>query len=345
MATLNVFRNDAFSTIELTSFVDKVPFQPTGIGELDLFEDLPIRTTALAVEERDQKLVIIPTSNRGEPPTERQTEKRKARYFETPRLAHGDTLYASEIQNIRAFGQQTELMQVQTEVARRLAGPTGLTANMEYTWELHRLSAIQGQLLDSDGSVLFDWFDEFGIEPAAEIAFNLSAASPKDGALRLLINQKVVRPMMRAAQGAWTPSTKIYAACGDDFWDSLITHNDVLKTYYNWEAAQELRKGSAFAAMEFGGVAWFNYRGSNDNKTIAVDADKAKFFPKGAPGVFQRALAPGESFEWVNTPGKPMYVIPIFDRDRKFWWRQEVYSYPLHICTRPEMLLTGRAGT
>ncbi len=341
MTILDVFRQDPFTSIELTSYVDRVPFQPTGIGDLNLFDDTPIRTTALAVERRDQKLVIIPTSERGAPPTERTTEKRQMRYFEVPRLAHGDTVYASELQNIRQFGEQTVLMQVQTEIARRLSGPTGLTANMEYTWELHRLAAVQGLLLDSDGSLLFNWFDEFGAARPKEIGFNLTNPTPKDGALRIQCNQ-IVRAMMRAAQGAWLPSTRVMAICGDDFWDNLISHNDVLKTYYNWEAAKELRKGTAFEAMDFGGISWFNYRGSNDNTTIAVPPDKVKFFPSGAPGVFQRALAPGESVEWVNTLGKPIYVIPIIDRDRNFWWRMEAYSYPLHICTRPEILMSGR---
>ncbi|MBM9401553.1 major capsid protein [Gluconacetobacter azotocaptans] len=341
MTILDVFRQDPFTSIELTSYVDRVPFQPTGIGDLNLFDDNPIRTTALAVERRDQKLVIIPTSERGAPPVERTTEKRQMRYFEVPRLAHGDTVYATELQNIRQFGEQTVLMQVQTEIARRLSGPTGLTANMEYTWELHRLAAVQGLLLDSDGSLLFNWFDEFSVERPVEVGFNLTNPTPKDGALRIQCNQ-IVRNMMRQAQGAWLPSTRVMAICGDEFWDNLISHNDVLKTYYNWEAARELRKGTAFEAMDFGGISWFNYRGSNDNTTIAIPTDKVKFFPSGAPGVFQRALAPGESVEWVNTLGKPIYVIPIIDRDRNFWWRMEAYSYPLHICTRPEILMSGR---
>ncbi|GBQ92104.1 putative phage protein GP20 [Acetobacter nitrogenifigens DSM 23921 = NBRC 105050] len=344
MVSLDVFNQDAFTTMELTSYVDKVPFQPTGIGDLDLFEDLPVRTTFLMVEERDQRLVVIPTSDRGAPATERQTEKRKARYFEIPRLSHGDTVYASELQNVRAFGTQTDLMQVQDEVNRRLAGPTGLTANMEYTWELHRLGAIQGMLLDSDGSVIRNWFDEFEISQPAEIGFALDAADPALGSLRIQCNQ-IVRAMMRAAQGAWLPSTRVMAMCGDDFWDKLITHKDVLTTYFNWEAARELRKGTAFEAMDFGGISWFNYRGSNDNTTVAVGTDKVKFFPAGAPGVFQRALAPGEAAEWVNTLGKPIYIIPIYDRDRNFWWRMEAYSYPLHICTRPEILRSGRLGS
>ncbi|MBU6246463.1 MAG: major capsid protein [Xanthomonadaceae bacterium] len=44
---------------------------------------------------------------------------------------------------------------------------------------------------------------------------------------------------------------------------------------------------------------------------------------------------------WLGTLGKPIYVVPIEDRDRQEWWRQEVYSYPLHICTRPEVLMSG----
>ncbi|WP_456316833.1 major capsid protein [Teichococcus aestuarii] len=85
MTILNLFRQDAFSALELTSFVERTPFLPTGLGSLNIFTDKPIRTTALAVEERNGVLVVIPTSQRGAPLTERTTEKRKMRYFETPR--------------------------------------------------------------------------------------------------------------------------------------------------------------------------------------------------------------------------------------------------------------------
>ena len=233
MVALNVFRQDAFSTLELTTYVERLPFQPTGIGDLGIFNDNPIRTTALMVEQRQGKLVIIPTSARGAPATERTTEKRQARYFDVPRLRTGDTLYAHELQNIRAFGQQSELMQVQDEVTRRLAGPTGLMKNIEYTMELHRLGAIQGVLLDSDGSVLYNWFNEFSVAQPTEIGFDLTRTLPAnqvDGSLRIKCNG-VVRQISRAAQGAFMPDTAIYGACGDAFWDDLITHPDVLKTY------------------------------------------------------------------------------------------------------------------
>lgn len=56
-----------------------------------------------------------------------------------------------EIQSVHAFGQETEVMQLQTEVARRLAGSTGLQTNMRFNFEHMRLAAIQCLLIDADG--------------------------------------------------------------------------------------------------------------------------------------------------------------------------------------------------
>ena len=356
---LNVFRQDAFTSVSLTEAVERNPYQPTGLGELKIFEPKPIRTKALAVEQREGRLVIVPTSARGGPPTERITEKRQARYFECPRLATADTVYAAELMDVREFGTESQMMAIQQEVGRRLNGPTGLTSNIEYTWERHRLGAIQGQLLDADGSVLFNWFNEFGIAQPDEIGFYLNNPTPTDGALRTQCNQ-VVRQMARAAQGAFTNRTRVIGLCGDEFWDELVNHPDVTKTYYNWLQAAELRQGTAFRGggddanpmaaagmvtpMLFGDIYWINYRGSDDLTSIAIPPSKVKFFPQNAPGVFTVAWAPHANEEWMNKLGRPTYVIPIEDRDRREWWRMEVYSYPLHICTRPEVLLSGRAG-
>jgi hypothetical protein len=341
MASLDIFNQDPFTTITLTAAVDKYPYQPLALGDMNIFDDDPIRTTALVVEQRQGQLIVVPLSERGEEGKQRVTEKRQARYFEVPRLRHADTVYANELQNIRQFGTETELMQVQTEVARRLSGPTGLMKNIEYTWEFQRLAAVQGLFTDYDGSVRYNWFQEFGITQAAEVGFNLAANLV--GTLRPICNA-LERTMARKAQGAFTPNTKVIALAGDAFYDSFVNHIDVTKTFVNWADAAQLRgsMGGAFGAFEFGGIRWLNYRGSDDNATIKIPDNKVKFFPLDAPGIFRRALAPGESFEWVNTPGKPMYVVPIIDRDRNEWWKMEVSSYPLHICTRPEVLLSGR---
>jgi hypothetical protein len=342
---LDIFNQDPFKAIALTDAVQRNPYQPVGLGNLNIFDPNPIRTTALAIEERTGKLALIPLSERGAEGTQRTTEKRKMRYFDVPRLMHDDTLYASELQGIREFGTESVLMQIEAEVARRLSGPTGLLASVEYTKEYLRLGALQGLMLDpKDGSTVYNWFDEFQIVQPAETAFNLAAGTANT--LRPICND-VVRRMARAAQGAFTPTTRAWAMCGDQFYDQFVNHPDVIRTFINWSEAKALRDGSqggAFSAFDFGDITWFNYRGSDDNTTIKVPTDKVKFFPVGAPGVFREVNAPGETVDWVNTPGKPVYVLPIFDVLRRMWWKMEAYSYPLFICTRPEVLLSGRAG-
>jgi hypothetical protein len=343
---LDIFHSDPFTAIALTDAVQRNPFQPVGLGNLNIFDSNPIRTKALAVEERQGKLVLIPYSERGAEGTQRSTEKRKMRYFEVPRLMHDDTVYAEELQGIREFGQESVLMQVETEVARRLSGPTGLLASVEYTKEYLRLAAVQGLVLDpKDGSILYNWFDEFQIAQPTETAFNLSAGTANS--LRPLVNG-IVRKMARSAQGAFTASTKVVALCGDSFYDQFTNHPDVIRTFINWSDAKDLRdntQGAAFDSFDFAGVSWVNYRGSDDNATIKIPDASCKFFPVGAPGIFREANAPGETIDWVNTPGKPVYVLPIPDLQRRMWWKMEVYAYPLFVCTRPEVLLSGRAGT
>jgi hypothetical protein len=335
----NVFRSDAFSTVSLTRAVERNPFLPTGIGQLDIFEEVPIKTKAVAVQQYQGKLQIIPSSARGAPPTERVTEKRSARYFECPRFAHGDTVMASELQDVIDFdtNDQQILMQVQKEVARRLNGPVGILANMELTKERQRLGAVMGILRDFDDTTMFNWFQEFGITPPAEVVMNLAAAGA--GTLRPLANG-ILRGIMRAAQGAFNVNARIIALCGDSFFDAFTNSVDVRSTFINQQEASELRAPNFFQSFMFAGIEWWNYRGTDDLTSVHVPTNKAFIFP-AVKGIFQKALAPHDSFEWVNKLGLEQYIVNFTDKDRNAWERVEAYSYPLHICTRPETLYTA----
>lgn len=332
MVGMNIFDSDAFSTFELTGALEKTDYKPQMLGGMGIFEVDRVRTQTVAVEKRDNVLALIPASERGAPLAQREDEKRDIRDFRTVRLAKGDALYAHEIQNIRAYGTNSELKQVQGEVNRKQAR---LLDDLELTWENHRLGALQGIVLDADGvSVIRNWYTEWGIAQPAEITFSFGAT---DFDLRTECHA-ITRLMMRAAKGAWNPSTEVHALCGDSFFDTLINDPSVTRTYENWEAAAALRGDLAFQTFGFGGIMWHNYRGTDDNSTVAVATDKAKFFPVGAPGVFKVAYSPGESFDWANQPGRDMYSVIVPDRDRNQKVEIEVYSYPLFMCTRPEML-------
>lgn len=338
MAHMDIFENDAFGVISMTTAVEKMPYKPGLIGSWGIFESEGVTTNSVSIEGRSGTLSLIPTSQRGAPLPMGTTEKRNLRNFNLPRVAKGDQVFASEVQGVRAFGTESELETVQGLVAKK---QLKLKQDQEYTMEYHRLGSLQGVLLDADGSVIYDYFDEFGITTPTEIDFNLDAAAPASGALRTLIADSVKRPILRAL-GEAAPGVRITALCGDDFFDSFVNHNDVVRTYEGWQAAADLRKADVFEGFTFGQIEWVNYRGSDDNSTIAIGTDKVKFVPRGVPGLYRRINGPGETMETVNTMGKETYSLLVRDLQRNMWVQPEVYSYPLHICTRPELLLTGR---
>jgi hypothetical protein len=81
-----------------------------------------------------------------------------------------------------------------------------------------------------------------------------------------------------------------------------------------------------------------NYRGTDDNSTVAIGAKKAKFFCD-APGLFQAAWGPAEFLDAVNMPGNPMTPLVLPDPSgRNAFVSVELYSYPLMVCTRPGTL-------
>lgn len=340
MAHMDIFNDDAFSLVTMTEAIEKMPTVPTFLGNLGIFGDGEgVETDIVSIEQKGTTLELIPTTQRGTEVPMGTTDKRSLRHFSIPRVAKGDQVFAREIQGIRAFGTESEL---ETVVQKVMQKQTKLLTEHAMTMEYHRLGAIQGILLDSDGSTLYNYFTEFGITPPTEIDFDLDAASPAEGVLLDKITA-AKRAAIRALGGAFVPGmTRFLWLCGDTFYDQFKKHNDVRVTYKNWEAAAGLRQASVFDTFRFGEMEWHNYQGTDDNSTVAITTTQAKLVVLGVPGLYRRVNGPGESFETVNTIGKPMYSNLVRDTKRNQWVQPEIFSYPLHICTRPEVLLKGR---
>ena len=340
MATLDVFKQDAFRTVSMLQPINSADYVPQRLGAMGVFTPNPIRTSDASIESLNGVLRLIQTSQRGAPIARTKKEKRSMRKFETMRIAEGGRITATELANIRAFGTESELKQVQQEIANMYAGPVGIGSSIEATLENMRLGAIQGIVKDADGAQLFDWFSEFGVTQAALIDFDLDNASPASGVLRSTCD-KLVRAMMRESKGVMTSNSSITALCGDDFWDDLIAHPEIRETYLATQSAADLRNGTAFESFRFGGITWENYRGFDDGTTASIATDEARFFPVNAPGAFLEVFAPGETFADLGQLGQRIYPMIVVDEKRDMWADVEGYSYPLHIATRPAMLQRG----
>lgn len=342
MASIDVFQDNAFGLVELTAALEEVEYLPQWLGSIGLFESRSVRTETIAIEKREQELKLIQTTPRGAPPVPQNQKRRDIRDFRSSRIFNADTLYASELQGIRAFGTESEFAQVQTEVLTR---QIQLRNDQELTHEHMRLGAIQGIVLDADGSTIYNWFTEWGIAQPAVITFDFAALV--DGKFRARCND-VIRTMVKNSRGAFTPATQVWALCGDQFYDALVQAAEVRTSYLNWQGAAELRAQSGsngivmpWDVFNFGGIYWQNYRGTDDGSKVAISPKECKFFPRNSPGTFLRVNSPGEFFSTVNSPGQEFYALTIPDEKRDAFVELELYSYVLYVCTRPRMLLRG----
>jgi len=339
MADMGLFASDEFNEITMTDAVSRIDHQPSLIRSMGLFEKQPSRTTGILIEMNTKTNTLVPVSDRGAPLTEVERLRRNIKSFETYRLAKASTVYATEVQNIRKFGTTGELEQLIDLVAE---GTEQSDGDISLTEENMMLGCVQGIVVDSDGStVLHNWFTEFGITPPTEKAFDFANATVAEVSNMIL---DIHTQMQDASKGLMY--NEVVALCDTVFFKGLTSHEAYTGNSTNPVEALRLMDeyGRAYNTVSFGNITWINYRGSQSESSVAIGSGKVKFFPRGGRGLFKQGLGCAEFGEYVNTPGKERYVINIPDRDRNAWMKTEMYTYPLFYCTRPEMLLSGRAG-
>lgn len=326
----------AFSMMTLTALLTDQAHIPQRIGELGIFAPEGITTTKASIERQGNTLSLIPVTARNAPRTKNTKDSRDILDIPTARLAVDDDVWADEVQNVRALGSQNDLLMLQNEVNRR---NLRMSNSIEATIERHRVSALKGQVLDADGSVLLDLFTTFNVSAQSEVDFDLDNASPASGALRKSCSA-VIRLIEDALQNL--PYSSVYCMCSSQFFDDLTAHPEFRAYHLNWQKAEELASRIARRRVEFGGITFEEYRGSVGGTAYVTDS-KAHFFPIGVPDLYLTRYAPAEFAETVNTIGLPRYARIINDpRDLGAKVTAVVQCQVLNICTRPRVLIPAK---
>lgn len=344
MSILNVFKDDAFSVTSLTDAINEVEYRPSRIQELGIFEDKPVSTTSVAIERVGDTIQLVPPTPRGGKGDVKANQKRSMKYLSVPHFLREWSVLADEVQNVRAFGSESE---VETVMSVVLAKVMDNMDDIEVTHEYHRLGALQGVVTYADASTL-DLFTEFGVSQATEVDFDLDNATPAEGALR-----KACAGIVRATRNAMggTPFSRVHAFVGDTFFDQLLSHKEVRETYKGWSEAAILRdgyvspdRGSASNIFSFGGIAFESYGAATavgDGAKLGIEATKAKFFPVGARGMYKSYYAPAPYMETVNTLGRPFYAKQaLLDLDKGVYGETQMNA--LDVCTRPGALMRAK---
>jgi hypothetical protein len=334
---LDVFNSDVFGVVSLTEAINKLPFKPYRLGDLGIFSKKGVRTTSVVVEERHGILQLVPTSARNTNTQVSGGKVRQARSFICPHIGLEDAVMADDVQNMRAFGTESDIEAVNDLVNDKLAD---MRQSIEATHEWYRIGAIQGKVLDADGTtVIYDFFHEFGLtQQIYYFNFGQSSAQGLGSTDNVKLTSHAILRYMQDKLGA-TPFDGIHAMCDSNFFDELTTCAEVKTAYNRFQESLFLLTAQARRAFEYAGIMWEEYRGFVGTQQF-IPPNTAVFFPTGAPGLFVENYAPAPFIETVNTTGVPVYA----KQERMKWDRGVeliVDSNPLVLATRPQALVLG----
>lgn len=318
------FESDIFTLSSLTAAINEVQYVPSQIGGMGIFEADGVSTTNVVIEKDGDVLGLVESKPRGAPGTVVGGDKRTGVSFQAAHLPTTATVLADEVQNVRAFGSEDQEQALQTVVNRRLAK---MAQRIDMTHEYHRIGAIMGKVLDSDGTVLYDLFQSFGMEQQA-VEMKLDTATTDVQGETLDIHEAI-----EDALGGLS-YTGVTVLCGKSFWRKFITHKSVKDAYQLWEAGARLRADPREAFL-FGGIYWERYRGGGQ---VKVPDTEAYAVPTGVLDLFITRFAPGDYADTVNTLGLPFYSSSML-LDHNKGVELEAQSNPAHLCTRPKTII------
>lgn len=300
MATLDIFNNDAFSVSQLTQTIVDIPRVPTQLGDEGLFREYGITTTTMMIERKGSGLTLVPSAPRGGVRATVGRDKRKMIPIAAVHLPQGDTILADEVQNVRAFGSETEVESVQRLVRTQLEK---MKANLDLTLEYHRIGALKGLVLDADGAdVIYDLYTLFGMD-RPKMAFNIANAGSTADPKQLCVDLK--RRIKKSLGGR--SFTRVRVKTSEEFFDRLVGHKEMKAAWEKWNDGAFARQDQSESDFEFAGVIFQAYSGGTSGGDF-IPAGKAYAYPEGVPGMFQTAYAPGDYMSTVNTMGVPYYA-------------------------------------
>lgn len=329
---LNPFDNPAFSMTALSTAINLLPNSYNRLGDMGLFPDRPQRFRQIAVEEMHGVLNLLPTLPPGSPGTVGTRGKRKVRSFTIPHIPHDDVILPQEVQGIRAFGSENELQTIAGVMAEHLQTMRNKHA---ITLEHLRFGALKGEILDADGSVLYNLYDEFGIIQPAPVTFKFS--DPKADIKKTCLS--ILRYVEDNLHGE--SCTQVQCFVGEDFFDALTSHPMVKEAYHRWEDSFALRSDMR-SGFPFAGIAFEEHRGrawsADGVEHQFVNLGEGHCFPLGTVNTFATYYAPADFNETANTIALPLYAKQAprdFDRGTDL----HTQSNPLPLCHRPGVLV------
>lgn len=341
MATiLDYFSSPHFTARALTDAVNIIPNMYGRLGELNLFPVKGIPTTYVEIEYKNGVLSLLPARERGAPGTQGSRGRRHKRIFDIPHIPHDDALLAKDLQNAVKFGTNDVFTPLKELMSEKLVD---MQNRHLITLEHLRMSALKGVIVDADGSVIYDLFDEFKITQKV-ISFGLSNKDTD-------VSQKcrdLKRYIEKSLMGEVTDGG-IRVLVSPEFFDLLIAHPKVADAYKYYSSTQEPLRNDLRAGFKFHGITFEEYVGEapytqNDGSLVSrrfIAEGEGHAWPTGTRQTFQTYAAPPDTLNEVNLAPKSSDLIFAMQEKMDFDKGIQIHteSNPLPFVKRPALLV------
>lgn len=319
---------DGYSLVEMTQAINILPNMYGRTNELGLFKFKGLTNAAAMIEMRDGVLTLVPTTPWGGPAPKNVTAKRRIKTFTIPHMPLEDSVAASEVIGVRAFGTDSVVETIDGRVSDKLQE---IKNKFDITMEFRRMGALKGIVLDADATtVIENYFDAFNVtQKVINFALTTDTTDVRGKTMDVArwIEDHLLGEIMQ----------RVHVLASPGFFDLFVKHANVEKAFANYaEAAQriggDLRKG-----FTFGSITVEEYRGQVGAYKF-IDDGEAIAFPVGTQDTFTSFGAPADFAETVNTTAQQFYAR---QQNKDFNRGVDIHAQTnvLPLCNRPAVLV------
>lgn len=336
MPMIDLFSGNAFSMLTLTDAMNVIPNLYGRIGQIGIFTPQFVPTVTVGIEMQNGVLNLLSTAARGGGKgTVAQPAKRNIRDFRIPHIPHNDFIYADDVNGVRQFGSEMLLKTLQTEVDERLVA---MSRKHDITLEHLFAGAIRGDMIDADGSTIYNWFTEFGVtEKVFTFQFSVGTFN---------VSQEIVRMKTWLDENLLGDTmTGIHVLCSQGWFEALISHPTMVDAYNKYASTQEPLREDVRNRFVHKGVVFEQYVGKatvlNPDGTTTTRAfipdNTARVIPLGTNDTFKVYYGPSDYLADVNLAGQRRYAKIVPDPSDRFV-TVETQQNPLPIVKRPALI-------
>lgn len=327
---------DLFTFTTLTNSINKLPNAPEDLGRWFKWHAQGITTLTATIEERDGVIGLVQSQPRGAAPQSVRRDTRRAKAIPVPHYPLYDSVLATEVQSVRAFGSDSEMETVAGAIEDK---QIAMRRDMETTHEYQRAGALNGLLLDADGTVIADWYDFFKKPKTTHV---IDLTNPNTD-----VRSEVVKAVQKGerALGNLRPRRWKWIQ-GSDFHLNCIGHASVKAAYDRWNDGaalrEDLREAGFMLASNVEVISYHRGYIVTPNGEVRFIAPDESILVPDLDGLLQVRYAPADTVEAANTIGLPLYLsaepMP-FGRGVALC----AESNSIHYCTRIESIVHIRS--